>query len=117
CAGKSDGTTVGTPTPTADVRVRRAVAAAIDPGVINERVYNGTANATSELFPEPLPWAPGVPGPKYDLDEAKKLVNEAKSVGWDGKIRLRGANTNADVVQAIGTMLELAGMKVEADSS
>lgn len=113
CAGQPDGTKVTTEPPTADPRVRQAIAHAIDPEVLNERVFNGKANATSEIFPEGVPWSPGVPGPEYDLDEAKRLVDEAKAGGWDGKLRVRTPNTTSAYGLAVETMLELAGMDVE----
>ncbi|HEX7095270.1 MAG TPA: ABC transporter substrate-binding protein, partial [Acidimicrobiales bacterium] len=41
CAGKPDNTQVATPSPLSSLTVRRALIAAIDPDVLNERVYNG----------------------------------------------------------------------------
>src|SRR5690606_26664866 len=64
-------------------------------------------------------WYPGVEGPAYDPDLAKRLVEEAKSEGWDGKVRL--LYNNAPSAQAIGlavqTMLQSVGIDAELDTS
>ena len=115
CVGKPDGTKVRTQPPTADVRVRKAVQAAIDPRVVNERAWEGKGLVHSSLFPKEFPWDPAVPGPAYDLVEAKRLVEEAKrTTGWNGVIRLLAPNDAASstVGLAVKTMLELAGMQV-----
>lgn len=118
CAGQPDGERVPTMTATSDVRVRRAVAAAIDPEVVNERVWAGTASVGTAPFAN-TPWDPKAPGPAYDLDEAKRLVEEAKADGWDGRIRLLSTNdpTGREWGVVIKTQLELAGMTVELDTS
>lgn len=118
CAGVPDGTKVAVPTSTADVRVRQAVGAAVDPNLINQRVYNGTAQATSALFVN-TPFDPKVAGPKYDLNHAKQLVQDAKADGWDGKIRLLGANDpqTSLLVLTISAMLQQAGMNPVTDTT
>ena len=118
CTGKPDGTRATINTPTADVNVRRAVAAAVDPKLISDRVYNGKANPTNEVFPSPLPWSPGVPGVKYDVNEAKRLVGVARAAGWNGKIRLTTTDTPTAVTfgVAVKTALEGAGMEVVTDA-
>jgi ABC-type transport system substrate-binding protein len=63
CAGKPDGEKVKAKTATSDLRVRRAVAAAVDPKVINERVYQSTALPNSSPFAN-SPWDPKVEGPR-----------------------------------------------------
>jgi peptide/nickel transport system substrate-binding protein len=118
CTGKPDGPTP-TVTPTADEKVRRAVAAAIDPEVINQRAYDDKAQAGSALLQESFRWYPGVEGPEYDLENAKQLVEEAKADGWDGQVRI--VYTNAPTAQAIGvatqTMLQSAGIDVALDTT
>jgi ABC-type transport system substrate-binding protein len=71
--------------------------------------------AHSSLFPKEFPWDPAVPGPSYDINEAKRLVEEAKRAGWNGRIRLLAPNdiTSSSVGLTVKTMLELAGMQVE----
>ncbi|HEX7094548.1 MAG TPA: ABC transporter substrate-binding protein [Acidimicrobiales bacterium] len=113
CAGRPDGATVTSQPATADLTVRQAIAAAIDPNVINERVFNGKAEATTELFPDVFPWSPGVPGPTYDPERATQLVEQAKARGWDGSVNVRVPNTLQEMGVALQTMLELAGISVE----
>jgi peptide/nickel transport system substrate-binding protein len=117
CEGQADGASVSTDPSTAELKVRQAFVAAIDPEVINTRAFDGTATITRELFPEPIPWAPGIEQPGYDVDRAKELVEEAKAEGWDGKLALRVPNTNAEVGIAAETMLEIAGFDVDLNSN
>jgi peptide/nickel transport system substrate-binding protein len=58
--------------------------------------------------------SPNVTGPKYDLAQARQLVQQAKANGWDGKIRVSGANVpdQATWAQTVGTLLQAAGMDV-----
>jgi peptide/nickel transport system substrate-binding protein len=118
CAGKAEGDKVKTKAPTTDVRVRRAVAAAIDPDVVNQRAYDGHAEATSAPFAG-TPFDPKVPGPKYDPVQAKKLVQDARAAGWDGKIRLLApSDTSSEAwAIAIAAMLQQAGMEVSTDTT
>jgi peptide/nickel transport system substrate-binding protein len=113
CTGKPDGNIPSTAA-TVDKNVRLAVAAAVDPKVINERVYSGAGQPNSAPFAN-SPWDPNVAGPKADLAEAKRLVGLAKTAGWNGKIRLL---TGTDPVglawgQAVAPQLQAAGMEVE----
>jgi peptide/nickel transport system substrate-binding protein len=108
----------GAKTPTADVRVRRAVAAAIDPNVIDERNFDGKGQPTSAIFAKGSRYFQGLDGPSYNLEQAKALVAQLRSEGaWDGKLRLVCANTQADLSVTIKTMLELAGISVELDNA
>jgi peptide/nickel transport system substrate-binding protein len=114
CQGVADGTTVTTKTATSNINVRKAVVAAVDPKVINDRVWQGKGVADSAPFAN-FPWDPKVTGPKADVNEAKRLVALAKTEGWDGKIRLLSANTPEGQTwgEAVASQLEAAGMVVE----
>jgi peptide/nickel transport system substrate-binding protein len=114
CTGKPDGTKVKTQPPTADVRVRKAVQAAIDPKVVNDRAWGGKGLASNALLPKEFPWDPAVPAPAYDTNEAKRLVEEAKRAGWNGSIRLLSPSdsVNSNLGLAVKTMLEQVGMQV-----
>jgi peptide/nickel transport system substrate-binding protein len=118
CAGKADGEKVQTKTATSNLNVRKAVAAAVDPEVINERVYQGAASPNSAPFAD-SPWDPGIEGPKADIEEAKRLVALAKSEGWDGKIRVLAGNdpVATNWAQTVGTLLTTAGMDVSVDTT
>jgi peptide/nickel transport system substrate-binding protein len=119
CEHVADGETIKTSPPGADPRIRRAIAAAIDPEQVNRRTYQGLSNAGTALFSDDFPHSPGVDGPKYDPKLAAKLVKKAKADGWDGKIRLYSVTD--EVGQSLGlsvaAMLTAAGMDVDLDSS
>jgi peptide/nickel transport system substrate-binding protein len=118
CVGKPDGPTATNPA-TKNLKVRQAVAAAYDPKAFNDRVYNGKGLAGTETFQKSFAWDPGVPGYKYDPEQAKKLVNEAKAEGWDGTIRVLFQNTPSGQAGglAVETMLKSVGMNVALDVS
>jgi len=93
------------------------VAAAINLDTLNTRVYQGKAQLDTSLFAKTSRWNSGIAGPKYDLEQAKRLVTEVKSTGWDGSIRLSCHNGLPDWGIAVKTMLELAGFKVTLDDN
>ncbi|HEV8296595.1 MAG TPA: ABC transporter substrate-binding protein [Acidimicrobiales bacterium] len=113
CAGKADGAKAIPKTPGQDLRVRQAIALALDVDVINQRLTEGTGLPARSLFDQSFPWDPKVADPKVDLDRAKKLVQEAKAAGWDGKIRLLCSNTVVPVGLAVEAMLKSVGMDVD----
>lgn len=113
CAGKADGTVLPSASPTADVRVRKAVAAAINLDTLNQRVYDGDALMTTALIAKNSRWYAGVQGPKYDLSTAKQLVSEAKQAGWDGHIRVSCHTGLPTWGPAVKGMLEAAGFTVD----
>jgi len=97
--------------PGENVDIRRAIAAAIDIDLINQRVYDGTGNFATTIVPPDSPLAtPGVEGTKYDPELAKRLVAEAKAQGWDGKILLNYGETSAEEALAVEALLKAAGM-------
>lgn len=115
CAGKPDGQ-VKLDTPTADVRVRQAIAAAIDLRVLNDRMYNGYGNATARMFPDGSQWHDAPPIFEYNPDKAKALVEEVKrETGWDGTLRsVCDKNPTWDAWGlAVQAMLGVVGMKVQ----
>ena len=117
CAGQADGTLVATKTITSDKRVRQAVAAAINLDTLNTRAYQGKAQLDTALFAKTSRWNSNIAGPKYDLEQAKRLVNEVKATGWDGSIRVSCHNGSPDWGIAVKAMLELAGFKVTLDDN
>jgi peptide/nickel transport system substrate-binding protein len=118
CVGKPDGATPTTP-PTASATVRQAIAAAIDPEVIDTRGNSGKGHPGSQLFQDDFRWYPNVPGPEYNQEKAKELVTKAKAEGWDGKVRLLYNNTPTamNVGLAAQTMLQAVGIDAELDTS
>ena len=89
---------------TADAKVRQAVALAVDPAIINTRANEGKGIPNNGLFDKNFATDPGVGGVKPDPVAAKKLVDEAKAAGFNGKIRV--ACTNAPERVALATALE-----------
>jgi peptide/nickel transport system substrate-binding protein len=118
CAGKPDGPQV-TDNPTKSLKVRQAIAAAIDTEVINERAYGGTGFPGTEFVQESFRYYSGVEGPEYDPERARQLVQEAKQEGWDGRVRYFSSNVPSTVNRALAvkTMLEAVGITVELDST
>ena len=118
CVGKPNGPTATTPA-TANLKVRQAIAAAYNPAVFNERVYSGKGLPDTAIFQKSFPWDPGVAGPKYDLELAKKLVTEAKAEGWNGSVRVLFTNTPNDQNAAVAFegMLKAAGINTTVDTS
>jgi peptide/nickel transport system substrate-binding protein len=120
CQGKAENEQVNLDVPTADIRVRQAVIAALDPQVVNQRAYGGKLTAPStELFTQSFKWSPGVAGPKLDVAQARKLVTEVKAGGWDGKIRVLAPKDSVATAwgQAVKAMLEGVGMQVDLDTT
>lgn len=122
CAGKADGTQVPSNPPTKNVNVRRAVQAAIDPDVIDQRANKGQGNPGLELFQSDFAWyspAAAAAAPKYDLATAKSFVAAAKAQGWDGKVRLlfNNAPSSQTTGLLIEAMLRAAGMDPDLDIS
>jgi len=118
CTGKPDGPTPSNP-PTKDLNVRKAVAAAIDPVAIDQRVNNGQGNPGSEWLQKTFKWYPNVPGPKYDVNAAKAAVAAAKASGWDGKVRVLFNNSpiGQSTGLAVDAMLKAAGIDSQLDIS
>jgi peptide/nickel transport system substrate-binding protein len=81
-----------------DVRVRRAIAEAVDWDAINATVFHGyNQRATSDIMP--TSWAaPSIPPYRYDLGGAKRLLADAGWVpGPDGIRRRNGAPLSIDI--------------------
>ena len=118
CVGKPDGALSTTPN-TADAKVRAAVAAALDPAVINTRVNDGKGLPNNALFDSNFSLNPGVAGVKPDAVAAKKFLDEAKAAGASGKIRVACTNQPERVAlaQILDTQLKAAGFEtaVRAD--
>jgi len=107
-----------TSSPLEDIRIRRAVVAAIDVDLINTRVYEGHGLTTSALIWEDSPLYTGAEGPAYDPDLARRLVDEAKGAGWDGHLRLIGSNVPLmhNLAITVEGMLEAVGMEIDVET-
>ena len=100
---------------TGDVRIRQAIAAAVDPEVIDERVNGGTGTPTSCVIPPESPVAPDAACPEYDPDRARALVEEATAAGWDGSLELLTSDTDPEAAITLEGLLEAVGMQVDVE--
>lgn len=76
--------------PGSDVRVRQAMALAIDPAVLDTRVNDGKGFPGQEIFQETSRWRNDVPTIGTDPTKARELLEQAKADGYDGKISYLG---------------------------
>ena len=61
-----------------NVKVRQAIASAINRSAIVEALYGGTGSVAAQLIPPSLlGWNPELKGPQYNPDRAKQLLAEA----------------------------------------
>ncbi|HEX5567973.1 MAG TPA: ABC transporter substrate-binding protein [Streptomyces sp.] len=100
-----------------DVRVRKAIALALDPDLDVKRSYSGKGLPGKELFPPESQWHSSVKPLGTDIEQAKKLVAEAKQDGFDGKLTYLDGTDPLSRTQAVITkaMLEQAGFTVKFD--
>lgn len=100
-----------------DVRVRKAIALALDPAVDFQRTYEGKGLPGNALFPAESTWASSVAPLSLDEAEAKKLVEEAKKDGFDGKIRYMDGTDPTSRAESVATkaLLERVGFKVDIE--
>lgn len=117
CAGQADATKIATKTPGSNLKVRQAIAAAIDLTVLDQRANSGKGIPATSLYDTTFPWNPKVSLPKADPAKAKQLVTEAKAAGWDGKIRLSCTNTPQRQGTAITVQTQLTAAGFEVDMS
>ncbi|NEE03233.1 ABC transporter substrate-binding protein [Phytoactinopolyspora halotolerans] len=100
-----------------DVRVRQAVAYAIDRERIAEQVMGGVAQTTS------LPWvdsATGYPADlvdtyTYDPDRARQMIEEAGAAGAAVKIAIHAQPAPRSNYEIVARDLEAAGLKVSVE--
>ncbi|MEQ8840314.1 MAG: ABC transporter substrate-binding protein [Acidimicrobiales bacterium] len=109
CEGEEAGATPRVESIANDLRIRQAVAAAINLDTLNERAFEGAGRMSTSLIHEESSWFNGIEGPQYDLDLATQLVDEVKAEGWDGTIRIACHDGLPAWGTAVGAMLEAAG--------
>ncbi len=111
----------GSTPPTTDVRLREAIAYALDTDVLDERANEGTGSPTSSMLSEKsLFWDDELFAPvEPDIERARQLVQEVKDeTGWDGSIRMicHNAPSRIDWAIAAEALLEAAGFDVDLDN-
>ncbi|MDT0202786.1 ABC transporter substrate-binding protein [Nocardioides sp. AE5] len=101
---------------TGDVRIRQAIAHAINPDLYNERTADGLAIMSSRIVTDLSEWDIETPGIEFDRDKAKELLDAAKADGYDGKISFKGvAKVSEKSGLAIKALLEDVGFTVSLD--
>lgn len=103
--------------PTSDVRVRQAIAHAIDVEAVDQRVTDGNGSPTSAIIGEASRHYTGAEGPAYDPDEARRLLSKSKADGYDGSLEVVCDNTRTDAALAIEAQLRAVGFDVELSAN
>lgn len=100
-------------------KVRKAIAIALNPEQVYDRAFQGHGLPTKNIFSAVSQWYPGEELVSSDLDEAKKLVEEAKSEGWDGTLEITTVNDPSarDQGLVVQGQLEAVGIDVTLDVS
>ncbi|MYJ32837.1 MAG: hypothetical protein F4067_09555 [Acidimicrobiia bacterium] len=111
----------GSTPPTTDLRLREAIALAVDVDVLNQRSNEGLGKANTALMhPDSVYYDAALfPEVEQNLDRARELVQEVKDeTGWDGSIRLacHNAPSRIDWAIAVVALLEAAGFEVDLDN-
>ncbi len=103
--------------PGADVRVRKAMAYAIDPAVIDKRAQSGEGLPGSEIFQDWSTWHSDTDAVAPDADAARRLLGEAKQDGYDGTVHYVGVQSPQaqQTALAVEAMLESVGFNVTVD--
>ncbi|MFC9514992.1 ABC transporter substrate-binding protein [Nocardiaceae bacterium NPDC056970] len=98
-----------------DERVRKAIVAAINPDIYNDRVEDGFGMPGSDMFQPWSTWHGNVAANGYDPESAKRYLAEAKADGYDGKLTYVGSNTPETQRNALAyqSMLQAVGFTVE----
>ncbi|WP_336883307.1 ABC transporter substrate-binding protein [Rhodococcus globerulus] len=97
--------------PGADIRVRQALALAVDPEALDLRINDGNGLPGQEIFQESSRWHNDVGPIGFDPAKAKELLDEAKSDGYDGKISLVSTQdpVGQNLALALQSMLNAVG--------
>jgi peptide/nickel transport system substrate-binding protein len=99
---------------TRDVRVREAIAHAIDRNLILEALLKGYAKPVDEpIAPESFGWVDGMPGYSYDPAKSKALLKEAGIAPGTRLIHLTFQGLDQRVAQAIDQMLADVGLDAQ----
>lgn len=100
--------------PGADVRVRQAIAHALDTALIDERAESGQGLPGTAFFGPTSRWHGDVAGVAYDPDKARELLAAAKADGYDGKLNYRFLQEPKDraIGLAVQSLLQAVGFEV-----
>lgn len=102
--------------PAADPRVRQAIAYAVDPEVLDQRVREGKGMPGTEIFQSWSEWN-SVPGIEPSPEEATRLLDEAKADGYDGKITFLSVNNpdSQELALAVQAQMNAVGFDTSVE--
>lgn len=100
--------------PGADPRVRQAIAHAFDNESYLARSVDGAGIPSKSVFAESSPWATDAQPREFDQEAAKKLLEDAKADGYDGKLTYvaSGDPTAQKAAVQLEAQLEAVGFDV-----
>ena len=100
--------------PLDDLRVRRAIALAIDTGALVDRTFpDGTADATGSLVPaEVFGYSAAFDSRETDPEQARRLL-AAAGVAPGARLKLNHHNLPRGVLDCLGSSLAAVGLEVE----
>lgn len=103
--------------PGEDVRVRQAIAYAIDVDLFDERANNGLGMPGAEIFQPWSRWHNDVEPLGYAPEKATALLDEAKADGYDGRISFTTTSSPVGRSQALAlqAMLQAVGFTMDID--
>ncbi len=102
--------------PTADPRVREAIAAAIDAQLIIDGLLGGFDAPTSQMLsPAHFGWVDGIERDGYDIDRARALIAEVGDAALEPMSFATAPVFDQRIVQALQQMLTEAGFDVEIE--
>jgi peptide/nickel transport system substrate-binding protein len=109
-----------TPNPLQDIRVRRALAMAIDREAMVSRVVEGLAEPAHQMMPAGMVgFNPALPKIPHDIEGAKKLLAEAGYPNGFGMTVHCSNNryvNDGKICQAVGQMLSRIGIKMRVET-
>ena len=101
---------------TADPRVRRAIAHAIDKELIVDALLGGFDRPVDiMLSPAHFGWVDGIEGPDHDPERARALLEEAGAIAEEPMIFATAPVFDQRIVQALQQMLTEVGLDVEIE--
>lgn len=103
--------------PGEDPRVRQAIAHAFDNESYLARSADGAGIPSKAVFAESSPWATDAEPREFDQEAAKKLLEEAKADGYDGKLTYvaSGDPTAQKAAVQLEAQLEAVGFDVTVE--
>lgn len=103
--------------PGSDATIRKAIAYAIDPDILNQRANGGLGSPGKLIFQDWSKWHTDVDPIPTDPDKATQLLEQAKSNGFDGTIKYLVVNDPAsnDIALTVQSMLDRVGFTTKIE--